>query len=284
MELRRFRSVEEFYIKVEPFLLEREAEHNLILGICAHLMRYPERIEQQPYLACVEQDGEIVAVAFMGPPNNFVLSHVAATEAIPLMASDLYGEHKTIPGVVASVPFSKDFAGEWQRLTGQPYRLGMAERLFQLERVNPVEGVPGYMRKATWEDKDLLHRWFTEFNEEALGETDTSLVARIVDRFLDSETQGLYLWEDGQPVSMSGHSRPTPHGMAVMAVYTPREHRGKGYASANVAAMSQVLLDQGRKYCFLYTDLANPTSNHIYQAIGYKPVCDADWYKFGLRS
>lgn len=67
-----------------------------------------------------------------------------------------------------------------------------------------------------------------------------------------------------------------------MAVYTPREKRGKGYASACVAAMSQLLLNQGRKYCFLYTDLANPTSNHIYQAIGYEPVCDADMYRFGV--
>ncbi|MEA2573577.1 MAG: uncharacterized protein QOH93_875 [Chloroflexia bacterium] len=281
MELRRFSSIEEYYRSVEPFLLEREAEHNLILGICTHMMHYPDRVEREPYMACVEQDGDIVAAAFMGPPNNLILSHMPTAEAIPLIASDVYSEYKALPGVVALVPSGKTFAEEWQRLSGQSYRLAMAERLFQLEKVNPVEGVPGHMRKATWEEKDLLHRWFAEFNEEALAETDTSLVARTIERFLDSETQGLYLWEDGQPVSMAGHSRPTPHGMAVMAVYTPPEHRGKGYASANVAAMSQMLLDGGRKYCFLYTDLANPTSNHIYQAIGYKPLCDADWYKFG---
>ncbi|HEY0069987.1 MAG TPA: GNAT family N-acetyltransferase [Chloroflexia bacterium] len=282
MELRRFQSVEEYYAKVEPFLLEREAEHNLILGICANLMRYPERIEHQPYLAYVEQRGEIVAVAFMGPPNNFVLSHVAATEAIPLIASDLYSEHKTIPGVVASVPFSREFAEEWQRVSGQPYRLSMAERVYQLEKVNPVTGVPGNIRHAGKGDKNLLRKWFAEFREEALGETDTSRLDLLLDRFLDSETQGLYLWDNEQPVSMAGYNRPTPNGMVVAPVYTPREHRGKGYASASVAALSQALLDQGRKYCFLYTDLANPTSNHIYQAIGYEPVCDADMYTFGV--
>jgi predicted GNAT family acetyltransferase len=282
MEIRRFDSIEEFYRRVESFLLQREAEHNLVLGICTYMMRYPERIEHQPYLACAEQDGEVVAAALMGPPNNVVLSHVAAAGAIPLIASDLYAEYKTVPGVVASVPFSRMFAEEWQRLSNQPYKLRMAERIYQLEEVEPVTGVPGHMRRANEGDRSLLHRWLAEFNKEALGETDTSFLDRRIDHFLDSETQGIYLWEDGQPVSMSGYSRPTPNGIVVLAVYTPHEHRGKGYASTNVAALSQMLLDSGRKYCFLYTDLANPTSNHIYQAIGYKPVCDADMYKFGI--
>jgi hypothetical protein len=243
-------------------------------------MRYPERVEHQPYMACVEQEGNVVAAAFMGPPNNLVLSYPAAPEALLLVARDVYGAYKTLPGVIASVPFSKTFAEEWQRLSGQTYRRTMAQRIYQLEKVNPVAGVPGHMRKATGEDRELLHRWLAEFNKEALGETDTSLLDHMVDRFLHSETQGLYLWEDGQPVSMSGYSRPTPNGIVVVDVYTPPEHRGKGYASANVATMSQMLLDRVRKYCFLYTDLDNPTTNHIYQAMGYKPVCDADVHKF----
>ncbi|HVF99156.1 MAG TPA: GNAT family N-acetyltransferase, partial [Chloroflexia bacterium] len=205
MELRRFHSIEEFYGRAEPFLLAREAEHNLLLGICAHLMRYPERVARPPYLACVEHDGQVVAVAFMGPPNNLVLSHVEAPGAIPLIASDLYCEYRTLPGVVAPVPFSKAFAEEWHRLSGQPYELGMAERLYQLEKVNAVTGVPGCMRKATEHDTDLLCRWLAEFHAEALGATDTSHTALMVDRFLHSESQGLYLWEDGQPVSMSGY-------------------------------------------------------------------------------
>jgi predicted GNAT family acetyltransferase len=211
------------------------------------------------------------------------LSHVAAPGAIPLVAGDLHGEYRTLPGVVAPAPFSGVFAEEWHRLSGQPYELGMAERLYQLEKVNVVTGVPGCMRRATEEDRDLLHLWLAEFHAEALGETDTARAGLLVDRFLHSEGQGIYLWEDGRPVSMSGYSRPTPNGIVVLAVYTPREHRGRGYASANVAALSQLLLDQGRKYCFLYTDLANPTSNHIYQAIGYKPVSDADMYRFADR-
>jgi predicted GNAT family acetyltransferase len=284
MELRRFDSIEEFYGRAESFLLEREAEHNLILGLCTNLRRYPERIEQPPYMATVERDGQVVAVALRTPPHNLVLSYVAAAEAIPLLATELHDEYKTLPGVISSVPFSKTFAEEWQRLTGQPYELAMAQRIYQLEKVNPVAGVPSSMRRAGAEDRDLLSRWLAEFNKEALGEIETPGFNSMVDRFIDSDTQGIYFWEDGQPVSMSGFSRPTPNGIVIIAVYTPRQNRGKGYASACVAALSQLLLDQGRKYCFLYTDIDNRTSNHIYQAIGYEAVCDADMYRFRDRA
>lgn len=157
MELRRFYSTEEFYRRAEPFLLEREAEHNLILGICSQLIRYPERIEQQPYMATVERDGEVVAAALRTPPWNPVLSYVAADEAIPMLAGDLYGEYTTLPGVVASVPFSKAFSEEWQRLSSQPYELHMAERIYKLEEVRPIREVPGKIRRATEEDRDLLY-------------------------------------------------------------------------------------------------------------------------------
>src|SRR5438093_1092376 len=90
----------------------------------------------------------------------------------------------------------------------------------------------------------------------------------------------LRLWEDGVVVSMAGASGPTPNGIRVGAVYTPPDKRRRGYASALVAALSQEQLDTGKKFCFLYTDLANPTSNKIYQDVGYEPVCDIDEYIF----
>ena len=281
MELTTFHSIENFYKRAEPFLLEREGEHNLILGLCAHLMRNPESTEQSPYLSIVEHQGRVVAAALMTPPYRMVLSYTTRTEAIPLIAANAYAQYKVLPGVVGSAPFSEQFAVEWQRLSAQPYSLAMAERIYQLEKVNPVIGVPGRLRKAAEKDRPLLFRWLLEFNEEALGETDTSRLAPLVNRLLRFETQGMFIWEDGQPVSMAGFTRPTANGICVMAVYTPPPLRGRGYASACVAALSNLLLDEGRKYCFLYTDLANPTSNHIYQTMGYKPICDAAMYDFG---
>jgi len=89
------------------------------------------------------------------------------------------------------------------------------------------------------------------------------------------------LWEvDGRPVSTASAARAQRHGVTISRVYTPPEHRRHGYASACVAALSQRQLDAGYEYCCLYTDLANPTSNAIYQRIGYVPLADASHYRF----
>ena len=59
------------------------------------------------------------------------------------------------------------------------------------------------------------------------------------------------------------------------------EHRGRGYASGCVAALSQAMLDRGKRFCALYTDLSNPISNKIYQNVGYRPIVDCSMVSFG---
>src|SRR5205823_10825158 len=105
----------------------------------------------------------------------------------------------------------------------------------------------------------------------------------MVDLRLEGRGAGLVLWDDGGPTSVAGFGGATPNGIRIGPVYTPPELRRRGYASALVAALSQRMLDQGRRLCFLYTDLSNPTSNRIYRAIGYEPVCDSKEYRFAAR-
>jgi predicted GNAT family acetyltransferase len=71
----------------------------------------------------------------------------------------------------------------------------------------------------------------------------------------------LFLWDDGTPRAMAARNRPTPNGECVSYVYTPPEHRNHGFASAVVARLSQKILDDGKSFCTLFTDLSNPTSN-----------------------
>ncbi len=78
-----------------------------------------------------------------------------------------------------------------------------------------------------------------------------------------------------RPPTGSGSGRSTPRPMPA----------GTDMASAVTAAATQAALDAGRRFVFLFTDLANPTSNKIYQAIGYEPVIDVDLIRFeGRRS
>lgn len=284
MKLQRFDNPSEFYRRVEPFLLAREVEHNVMLGICMTLIQ-TDLYQQPPYLALVEDDGEVVATALRTPPHNLILSEMADERPLPCLADDVYAVYGTeLDGVLGPKPLSRGFADLWTRRTGLPARLKFAERLYRLDKVRPVTGVPGELRRATELDRDLVLQWSVDFNLEALGEADPEQIERFVSLALtaDSQSRGRYLWFDGgQPVSMVGYVSPTLNGMRIGPVYTPPELRGRGYGSACTAAVSQLLLDQGRSFVLLYTDLSNPTSNHIYQNIGYEPVRDVDVYEFG---
>ena len=285
MNLTRFTTPADFQKRVEPFLAQREAENNLILGILSGLVRSPELYADAPYLALVEDDnGAVIVAALRTPPFNVVLSLIpdvsARERAIALLAEDLRQVYGRLPGVTADADSGRAFASEWRRLTGELYRIAVAERIYQLDEVIPVTGVPGSLRPATPDDRDILVAWLDAFQREAMpGSLETA--ERLVEGLFTSTARRMYFWEDGEPVAMVGSSGRTPHGVRIGPVYTPPAHRGKGYASACTAALSQLLLDEGNRYCFLYTDLSNPTSNKIYQAIGYRPVCDADMYSFG---
>jgi predicted GNAT family acetyltransferase len=116
---------------------------------------------------------------------------------------------------------------------------------------------------------------------EALDEDDRPGAEKAADRWIAGRGRSLYAWDvDGELVSLAGVTGPTPNGIRVGPVYTPPEHRGRGYASALVAQVSQAQLDNGRRFVFLFTDAANATANRIYQAIGYELAGDIDEYVY----
>jgi uncharacterized protein len=153
-------------------------------------------------------------------------------------------------------------------------------RTHQLTQVRPIGTASGLLRLVTEGDRPLLIEWYTAFASE-IGELISPESEKAVENGL--KQQAIYLWEDGGlPVSLATAKNFLPTAARIGPVYTPSEHRDKGYATACVAALSQKLLEQGCDRCFLFTDLANPTSNRIYQAIGYYPVCD--WHDYNLGS
>ena len=280
MHVTRFGAPRAFLAHAAPFLLQREAEHNLMLGLATELEHNLFLFGSQPYMAVVENGGRVVAAALLTPPHNLILSHIADDAALPAIAADLAGFEASPAGVIADVDHAEAFARLWCAPRGLRYRRNTAERIFQLTAVRPPRPVPGSMREATGEDRALLVEWFARFNADAAPNNTDFDAERAADRWLTSPSRSLYLWEAGEPVSMTGVAGPTPHGIRIGAVYTPPARRRRGYASALVAAVSQCQLDMGRSFCFLYTDLSNPTSNHIYQEIGYEPVVDVDEIRF----
>jgi len=272
---------EAFLERARAFLLGDEACHNLLLGVPNTMAARDISQDSPPYFAVIMHAGDVVGAAMMTPPFRLVLSRMEHPQASAVIAQDLLAAGIIPPGVHAPVPVSEQFARTWQELTGQPSEQAIRQRIYRLERVRPVGGVAGRLRRASKADGLVLIPWVRAFHAEAFGEHAPPIDAeQLVDRRLGGRTDGLYLWDDGGPRALAGFTGPTPHGIRVGPVYTPPEHRNHGYASGCVATLSQLLLDRGYRFCCLYTDLANPTSNRIYQRIGYEPVCDVADFRF----
>jgi len=258
---------------------QREAEHHLILGVVAGL----SAAAPESYLATVEDDERVVFAAMRTPPFPLAISVTDERRATALLARDRATGDPALPGVLGPPSEAGAFAAGYAELTGRRPTAGMRQSIHRLWRVVAPRRVEGRMRRALREDRGLVAEWLAAFEHDVRGtEPDHDGAAATAERwFTDTAGRALYFWEVGErPVSMTGASGATPRGIRIGAVYTPPQDRGRGYASNLVAAVSQAQLDAGRTFCFLYTDLANPTSNHIYRAVGYEPVSEAMEFVF----
>lgn len=281
MEVRHHADVDSFLAIADEFLGAREAEHNLIFGIASTLREAPEQYADAPFLATVERDAAIVAAAIQTPPFRLVLSEIDDPAAISALAADTVD--RQLPGVLGPVGVVEPFVAARTAAGGPAGVLAMSERVFQLTTVRPPQPVAGTARLAVPADRDLVRSWLDGFMRDAFGDADPADVAAMTERWIAGRGRTLHLWEDGEPASLCGIGGPTPNGIRIGPVYTPPGRRGRGYASNLVAAVSQDALDRGRQFCFLFTDAANPTANHIYEAIGYEHIRDVQVYDFEPR-
>jgi predicted GNAT family acetyltransferase len=279
MELVAHEDVQSFLDAAEPVLLRGEARHNLMYGICSTLIETPDAFPAFHLWTAVSH-GEPVLAMVMTPPYNLLVGTPADPAAVPFAAKTLMDHGFDLPGVTGALPEVDSFADEWESLTGAGRRLRMGHGVYAVRSVRPPRPVGGEMRAAVADDRDLLVDWFDAFAAESVPEDARHQEGEtFVDRRFAS-SGGFALWEEGEVVSMSGYGGETPHGIRIGPVYTPPRFRRRGYASALVAELSRRLLDDGRDYCFLYTDLANPTSNRIYTDVGYELVCESADYAF----
>jgi predicted GNAT family acetyltransferase len=270
-----------FLEQAGPLLLADEARHNLILGISGTLRESPDRYAEKHFWVGID-DGEPVAAAIRTPPYNLILATPRDEPALVALAAAIEDE---LPGVTGTRPEVDTFARLWADAHGLEARTLRGMGVYALEHVQPVPPAPGSSRPATRADEEILLEWMIAFGEEVLEDNDPGRTeARAaVEHKLSGHDGGFTVWEDeGRVVSVSGWGGPTPNGIRVGPVYTPPELRGRGYATALVAELSQTLIDSGRSFIFLYTDLANPTSNAIYERIGYVRVAESAMIEFLL--
>jgi len=258
----------------EP-LGEAGAEGELSLGLLRRLVDAPDAFGSEVTMIAGMGSGRPVAFVLMTgehPAQVVAFADPAEIEFGDLVAAML-DTGRRAPGVNGARHVSEPFAWAWRDEAGAQVAVRRDLHAFELRVVRPPIAPPGGFRAAAVGDVDLLERWTLAFAED-IGETISQQEAsETVARMLPHGD--LAVWErDGEVVSMAAVVRRTPWSSSVAYVYTPPPLRRRGYASAVVAELSQRELDAGQSWCSLFTDAANPTSNHIYTELGYEPRCD----------
>ena len=285
MEVQFYTDVDSFRELCTPFLTEREAENNLIIGILGiiskNLYLYGS---EDPILALVTEKETIKLVSIRTPPFNLLLSYTDDISAITLLVEKFKEKKLEFPGVAGFKEGAIHFAQLWTEKSHKELKhvLEVQTRIYRLDKVNPKTIGNNLFRTASISDLEVVSDWVGDFLREAVPNTTENEIQRNKERVIDAiKEQSVYLLEvENKIVSLARRTGPTPNGERIGLVYTPPNERRKGYATEIVAKLSQLLLDEGKTFCFLYTDLANPTSNKIYQDIGYKPIMDSDTYRF----
>ena len=275
MELILFDSAQRFYERIKSFLLEYEDENNLFIGILSRLAEKDD-YQENLFLAAVIVKSKVAAAALHIPPRNLIVTRARAG-AIALLASRLKTLNTPIPGIVGPLSEAHEFVKIWKEITDVDLSIQRTMRIYRLDKVIPPEKVAGSIQRAQLKDVKILRSWFDAFFSEIKSGDSSDLTHAVLSHTL--EEGNLYLWNDGEIVSMAGIARSSPNGKSVNLVYTPKEFRGRGYASNLVASLSENIIQSGMKFCTLLADLKNPTSNQIYINIGYYPVGDFIEYK-----
>ena len=282
----------EYLNHVGAFLRRRPVEHSVLLSVPATHLSVPAthlsvpathlsdaEASAEPNLWLWVEDGsDVVAAAQHTPPHGAYVS-TGPIEAMQTLARTLWRLRPGLPGVAGLGTAPHEFATEWSRLGGPRAIIAMALGLYAADEVILPLGIAGRLRLATDADAPLLRVWSDHFIAEAgstSGEKDE--VGTRIDASL------LFVWEvDDAVVSMASVTAAQAGVSRVNFVYTPPKERKRGYASACVAALTARELATPGRTCMLNTDLANPTSNAIYQAVGYRRVGDAVILRFDTR-
>lgn len=268
IQLHVYRDFLQFKHDILPFLKAYEQENNLILGVL-----YSPQLPL--FMATMVKEGNIIGVMLQTHPNQVIVSkHFVEKEDREELVKQLCIAYPHIPGLIGEKKLVESVAKGVAFLQNKQVRLGMNQCIYVLERVEKEADDNGVFHEVLLKERPLIEKWINEFchaihlpttNEEA-----SEKAAELI------ESHRLFGWKiNGELVSMAAVTRPTENNIAVNYVYTPSEKRGSGYASSCVAALSQHMLNEGYKTISLYTDLANSTSNKIYQEIGYKPVMES---------
>ncbi|UYX50326.1 GNAT family N-acetyltransferase [Bacillus thuringiensis] len=268
IQLQVYENVIHFKKDVIPFLEKNEQENNLLLGVL--------QVAEEPMFMAAAKQGEEVTIVFLQTVEKQVIVAISeiSEEAIVELAKELSKAYPDIPGLIGNKKIAQKLAEEIAMLENKKTNVVMEQGVYALQQIKKKWNEDGIFREITNDELPLIEKWIYQFCEDVKLPT-TKEEATQTAHTLITNNRLFGLEVEGRLVSVAAKTRPTKNNITVNFVYTPKEARKKGYASKCVAALSQRMLDEGYKTTTLYTDLANPTSNKIYQEIGYEQIAES---------
>jgi uncharacterized protein len=274
MQVIEYPNASKFLDTARAMLEENEAANAIILSYSNNQTLGIKSAMTTNFYCVVEDDEPVLAAMFT--QGIWPLLTDGTDEAAQLLARYLFAKFSTLKGVNGPKDTALAFVEEWESLSRCNLEIQMNARIYECNEVTQMKWAEGTLKLATVEDIDLVKEWRESFRieaEVAIPRNPDEVVRQV-------ENGNVYFWVTSRPVSTAIAGRGTENTGTVGAVYTPPEHRNNGYATALTAAVTQKILDSGKKHAVLYTDLDNPTSNSIYQQIGYKPISDSTVWLF----
>jgi uncharacterized protein len=262
----RYESAPRFLEEAGPWLAANEADNNLVLALAHSLAGTDHPFHEPVFLAAVKARGQVVGCAVRPPPDHLDLTPMPAGAA-RLLAQRAVEHCPGLESLGGAAAVATEFADAWVRLRGGDCRVAHHWSWLVVREVRPPRRVPGALRLAETDDWPLVSSWAPLYMRDtgAAGSVLAFLERRLA-------TRSLFVWEHDGPKCMAAISGYTPNGLRVSAVFTPDEHRHRGYASNTVAALSQRALDAGRSHCVLFAESHHLATLRIYERIGYRPL------------
>jgi len=267
------------------YLERNESENNRPLGYAYRLAEDLHAYDSEPpLLLSILEHGKAVGVTIMTRPYRIIVSRIGTNvkAAVVPLVHHLREIDVQISEIIGPAAEAQAFSDCWvEGMLDVSARISMRMRIFEARSVANLPLSLGKLRLARPEEHPLMARWITDYSE-TVGKPISFEIAKSWTEAL-IQNQQLHIWDIKCPVSIAAVDRPTRNGIAIHSVYTPPEHRNKGYATSSVLLLTQKMLTDRYSFCCLYTDLSNPTSNSIYTKIGYVPIGDALAFNFSIQ-
>lgn len=274
-------NIQSFLNTNEELLLKQESFHNLLLGLAYNIRdQNPELIK--PLYYSITVDDKVVACALRSTSDKPLIVTEMPYHAVDLLIENIINNQIELVAVIGEENTSTYFKNQWIKIKNINFKINIHLGVYECFKVEFPEVILGELIQANVEHKIILQEYIKGFNQDCFPEnpmTDED-IEKLMNRHLANKSIFLLKNKSNELVSMVANSRSTINGGTISLVYTPSKLRGIGYASSAVALLSEKIIFNGKKVVNLFTDLTNPTSNAIYQKIGFKKIGQNIHYDF----